>query len=370
MKHLLLLGAGQAHLQLLASLARQALAGTEITLVSPFEQSVQFARLADFVAGAKRRDQCTFQVQDLLSGSPIRWLRRHVTGLDAERRTVELDDGSSLGYHWLSINTGPVHDRVRLESELPGSRQNALFVRPTEAFLDLWPQVCELASKRSLRVAVIGGGGGGIELAFAMAHRLPHASITLLSGNRGLAPSLSEALLQRIRQALLKRHINVIQTRATAIEPGTVHLGNGARLGCDVPVVAIGAQAPAWLSDSGLARDEAGFVAVNECHRSVSHSSVFATGDVCSRVDGQGQRNGYYAAQSGATLINQLRAVTAGIEAAPIGLRSPRLQLLTCGHRYAIGQWRELTFEGRWVWHLKDQLARAALRSALRPSAL
>jgi NADH dehydrogenase FAD-containing subunit len=366
MKQLLLLGAGQAHLQLLAQLARQPLAGTEVTLISPFDRTVRFAQLSAFVAGSQDLAGCTQHLAALVQASGVQWLQRSVTGLDARSRVVQLDDGSHWPYQLLSINTGPAHDRDRIEALMPGARHNALFVRPTEAFVELWPQVCAMAAKQSLRVAVIGGGAGGFELACAMAERLPTASVTLLSGHRGLLPHFSPAMRHAAQRALHQHHVSVIQARATAVQPGLLQLSNGASLSCDVPVVALGAQAPAWLTGSGLALDSQGFVLVDDCQRSSSHPHVLAAGDVCSRQDGQGQRNGYDAMQTGAALVANVRALAAGIDARSFPLRTPSLPMLSCGGRQAIAQWGRLTAQGYWVWLLKQQRQRAWLNRALK----
>lgn len=60
------------------------------------------------------------------------------------KKLVLLDNGSALPYDGLSLNPGPVQDRQKIESVMPGVREHGLFVRPTEAFGALWPQVVAL----------------------------------------------------------------------------------------------------------------------------------------------------------------------------------------------------------------------------------
>jgi len=36
-----------------------------------------------------------------------------------------------------------------------------------------------------------------------------------------------------------------------------------------------------------------------------------------------------------------------------------KVNLISCGGRYAIAAWGPLHVEGRWVWHLKDRIDRA-----------
>jgi NADH dehydrogenase FAD-containing subunit len=120
-----------------------------------------------------------------------------------------------------------------------------------------------LAQSRALRVAVIGASAAGIELAMAIQHRLPTSSVTLVTEGASVADRDTSAVQQRVVKALKQRNITVLADMAVSIQAGEVALASGARLACDIPVITIGAQAPAWLIDSGLALDPQGFIAVD-----------------------------------------------------------------------------------------------------------
>ncbi|MDD5029419.1 MAG: FAD-dependent oxidoreductase [Rhodoferax sp.] len=375
MKHLVLLGAGHAHIHMLSTLVGQPLAGVRVTLVAPYPRQLYSGMIPGFVAGYYALEDCVIALEPLLAGSGVTWLRQCVVGLDANTRTITLNDASRLTYDLVSINTGPVQDRQKLEQSIPGAQQHALFIRPIESFGVLWPRVVELAQSRALRVTVIGGGAAGVELACAVAHRLSNARVTLISGAASVGANYSQAVQARIQRALARRQITVLQDRATGLTADAVLLANGAQLACDVPILATGAQAPTWLQASGLALDASGFISVDASLRSTSHPQVFAAGDVCSRVDRAIARSGVYAVRAGVPLANNLRAVLAG--AAPVAHQPPKqtLNLLSCGKRYAIGIWGCLSFEGQWVWWLKDRIDRgfirryAGQRSGVRPTA-
>ena len=127
-------------------------------------------------------------------------------------------------------------------------------------------------------------------------------------------------------------------------------------LACNIALLAIGAQAPAWLAGGSLALDDAGFVAVNAFQQSTSHPNVFASGDVASRVDAPHPRSGVYAVRSGPPLMANLRAALACRPLTPYRPPTRTLNLLSCGGRYAIAVWGGLSVEGKWVWHLKDRI--------------
>jgi NADH dehydrogenase FAD-containing subunit len=303
-----------------------------------------------FVAGHYALEDCVIPLEPLVRRSGIRWLQRSVVALDAGQQTVQLDDGRLLHYDWLSLNTGPVQDRAQLERSLPGAREHALFLRPIEAFAGLWPQVLALGQSRALRIAVIGAGAAGMELAMAMRQRLPHAAITLLCGDAPLGSGYAPGVQKRLKAALLTRRITLLPDSAAGLRA------------CDVPLLATGTQAPGWLQGSGLGLDAQGFVAVDACQRSTSHPQVFAAGDVCARVDRALARSCVYAVRAGPVLARNLAAAMVGRALRDHQPPQLTLNLLSCGTGYAIASWGRYSAQGRWVWWLKDWIDRRFVR--------
>ena len=157
-RQLVLLGAGHGHVQVLTTLADHPLVGARITLVAPHPRQLYSGMVPGFVAGHYTLEDCVIPLEPLVRRAGIRWLHRSVKALDAESRNVLLDDGSTLQYDWLSVNTGPVQNRSLIERDLPGAREHGLFVRPIETFGALWPKVAEMGQQKALRIAVIGAG--------------------------------------------------------------------------------------------------------------------------------------------------------------------------------------------------------------------
>lgn len=366
-QQLVLLGAGHAHVHVLAQLAAKPLSGTVVTLVAPNQKLVYSGMVPGFIAGHYPLESCVIPLEPLVQRSAIRWIEGNVVGMDAQKQVIQLDDGSTLPFDWLSVNTGPVQDRERIEMALPGAREYGLFVRPMEAFCTLWPRVIAIGAQRALRIAVVGGGAGGIELALAARHRLPNAAVTLVCGEKPPGAVYPPKVQQRL-MAMLKRHrVTVLQDVAVSLKADSVQLGCGANLACDVPVLAMGAQAPHWLAGSGLALDNEGFLAVDMYQRSTSHSRVFAAGDVSTRMDRPMARNGVYAVRAGPALAHNLSAAVAGLALKPHQPPQVTLNLLSCGSRYAIAAWGGISAQGRWVWWLKNWVDRRFVARFARP---
>ncbi len=364
LRHLVLLGAGHAHVQVLHSLAQSHPADLRLTVIAPFPRQLYSGMVPGFVAGHYTLDQCVIPLDGLLSRCGARYFPTSGVAIDAAAKTVMLASGETVDYDWLSVNTGPVMDREKIDALMPGAREHALFVRPIEGFGQLWPQVAAMGRARPIHLAVVGAGAAGLELAMAAAHALtgpghPEGSrVTLVTGGTQPAANYPPAVQRRVLAALRRLAITVLPDACIGVGPGEIRLASGARLACDAPLLAVGAQAPGWLASSGLALDAAGFLAVNAFQQSTSHPQVFAAGDVASRIDAPHPRSGVHAVRAGPALLANLRAALQGQPLTSYTPPGRTLNLLACGDRRAILAWGSLSFEGRWVWRWKDHIDR------------
>jgi NADH dehydrogenase FAD-containing subunit len=340
-RQLVLLGGGMANLQVLADLAAKPLPEMRIILVAPQPCSIYPGMLAGMVAGRYSADECAIPLEPLVRRAGIRWLQRQVTALDTRSQTLRLDDGSNQHYDWLSINTGPVQNRDQMDRVLPGAREHGLFVHPMETFAALWPRVCELSQTRALRVAIIGSGTAAMELALAVRQRMPDSAVTWVAGpqqetdHHAPLPSAADTVTTRLTQVLKAQRITVLYDTALSLKADEVQLGCGARLACDVPLIAMEGQTPVWLAESGLALDSQGQPATDHYQRSTSHPEVFSVTD------------------SSLALARNLPAATTGgpLHARPDPDHS--LRLLFGGTQQAVAGWGSYSAQGRALHWLK-----------------
>ena len=359
MKHLVLVGGGHAHLHVLKALSVQTMVGAHVTLVSPFPRQMYSGMVPGLVAGHYSVDEISVALAPLAAAGKVDFLQTSATCVDANAKTVQLLSGDTLTYDVLSLDTGPVMNR----DAIPGARQHAVFVRPIEHFNQLWTGLLELALTKALDVVVVGGGAAGVELVMALHHRLCKAAntgarLSLVTGGTAPMPSHSLKVQARIKQALKQRQITVFEDTCSEVREGALLLGSGARLACDAPIMALGSSAPTWLAGSGLALDDAGFIATGATLQSTSHADVFAAGDVASRVDAVRPKSGVYAVRAGPPLEGNLRLQVGGGVLLPYQPQARSLNLLACGNRSAIASWGEWSVQGGWVWRWKNKIDR------------
>ena len=221
-----------------------------------------------------------------------------------------------------------------METRIPGAREFGVFVYPLEKFASLWPRLHARGTSSPLRIAIVGNGTAAMELALAVRQRLQNSAITLVM--EGLADSLHSPLVQRLVLALKHQRITVLQEHVRAISRHAVALGCGAQLACDVPLMALDNQSPAWLLRSALSLRPDQRVDTDIYERSSSHPQVFA------------------ADAHSTSLTYNVAATIAGR-----ALEAPRkdaqaLRLLFGGAQHAVLGWRGYTMQGRAVQWLKQ----------------
>ena len=341
---LLLWGAGPAHLRFLKSLQSRPIAHAEITLLTQHTQVFSQRMLAGFMANETPLTQCLTDVAQLIKGTDVRWAGRQGRAMDADSRTVLLDDRQVLDYDVLSINIGAQPHREAIERAMPGAREHGLFIPPIEGFIQQWPKVCDMGRTRALRIAVIGHCLAGFELALAVRQRMPTAAVTWVPAPQDPPRDYSDALHQRILATLRSQRVTVLYEPVAAFERDDVVLASGARLACDVPLLVLSQSTPAWLQDTGLADSADSSLALGQHllmdphQRSTSHPEVF------------------FVQEDSPVLPGNLRAV---MEAEPGKLQIAKpgqAQFLYAGADHALAIWRGHCFQGRLAGWLKQLL--------------
>lgn len=337
-EHLVLWGMGPAHIRVLEQFKRQPLAHVQITVLSQQTQTFAPRKLARYVANDVPLADCMLDFEPLLQQDRVQWTGRQGRALNAVSRSILLDDGQSIGYDVLSINTGPVPHREAIEAVMPGAREHGLFVPPLEGFANLWPKVCGLGRTRALRMAVIGAGPEGFELALAVRQRMPTASVTWIIGPQHEGEKgYPETLHQRMLQLLREQRVTVLYETVASLTRDDVVLSSGARLACDVPILVLARTPSAWLGPSGLAVQGEAMV-TDGFERSSSHPEVF------------------HVWQDSDVLATNLHAI---MQAEPAKLRArkqSRVQFLYAGANHALMAWGGRCMQGRAVAWLKQFL--------------
>jgi selenide,water dikinase len=369
--HLLLLGGGHSHVAVLKHFGLHPAPGVSLTLISRGHYTPYSGMLPALIAGHYTFEDAHIDLRRLARFAGARACFDEVVGLDLERRTVVCRDGPPVSYDLLSINVGSTPN-----VSVPGAAEHATPVKPIDRFLQHWDALRQrvLARGGPTRIAVVGGGAGGVELLLSVQFALEtllqsrgrstdRPQCHLFTAGDTILPTHNRRV-QAIFAALLRERGVHVQTgrRIAAVEGGRLRDAGGMTHELDEILWTTEAQAARWIRDSGLAADADGFVRIGPTLQSTSHAEVFAAGDVASLTGHRLEKSGVYAVREGEILAPNLhRAVQGG----PLAEYRPQrrfLSLITTGDRYAVASRGPFALQGRWVWRWKDGIDRGFMR--------
>jgi selenide,water dikinase len=366
-KEVVLVGAGHAHLEALRRLSARRQSGEHLTLLTRSDHTTYSGMLPGVIAGLYRPEEARIDAARVAAAAGARLVIDEATGIDTQARLVHRRQGEPLRYDVLSINIGATAN-VR---GVPGAAEHAIAVKPIEGLIanvEAMGRRIREAGGRA-RIGVVGGGAGGVELILALERRLRRDVAAAGLAAEGLSfmlitaaevlPTFSRRLRQRITAILSERGIGVVAgARVVAVERGAVSVAGRGRVDLD-EVLWVTEAAPApWLKETALALDAEGFIEVEATLQSVSHADVLAAGDSASVRGHPRPKAGVHAVRAGALIAANVGRLAAGRR--PIARMPQRraLALISTGERYALGARNGLTFEGAWVWRLKDAIDR------------
>lgn len=348
--HLLLIGGGHGHLAVLEAM-RQHPMPARVTLVTPDPMLTYSGLLPAYLADHVSLTQCQIAVADYARAAGAMVLLDTLIDLDTEQHCCQLASGITIYYDVLSLDTGSVTASLAGQA---GETVKVIPVRPLQALLH---------TKIADKVVVVGGGAGGVELAFAYAQRGAHVSLVvgseLLPGHHRRA---AKAAAYWLKQRGISTYAGRAQLSAQGVmlqytQEGTQQWAQKSiELVADSIVVATGASAPEWIARSTLRRSSNGFIAVNDTLQSQSHPNVFAIGDVSAPEHRTITRAGVHAVMAGPVLAKNLRtAVNRNTrwQLLPYRPKPVSLFLLATGPQHAILSWGPLVLNGRWLWWFK-----------------
>jgi selenide, water dikinase len=357
---LVLVGGGHAHVHVLKRFGMRPMPGVRVTLIACDIETPYSGMLPGYVAGYYRFDECHIDLMRLARFAGARLVHDEVVGLDRERRELLCRDHPPVRYDFVSLDIG-ITPRRR---EVTGAAEHTIAVKPIDRFARRWEALIERARELPrLRLAVVGGGAGGVELALAARRRLATIlatppELTLIT-REALLPSHNSQVRAKFMRLFAEKGIRVaIGDAVIRVEAGRLHLASGAAIEFDETLWVTEAAAAPWLAETGLKLDANGFVEVDQYLRSSSDELVFAAGDVAAMQDHPREKSGVYAVRAGPKLAANLRRALSG---KPLKRAVPQrraLALIGTGDAYAVASRGRFTAEGAWLWRLKQWIDR------------
>ncbi len=361
---LVLVGGGHAHVDVLKRFGMRPVAGVRLTLITRDVETPYSGMLPGYVAGLYGFGECHIDLVRLARFAGARLIHDEAIGLDRAARQVFSRAHPPIRYDIVSLDIGST---PRLD-DVPGAAEHTISVKPIDRFSARWEALLKRAQAEGrVRLAIVGGGAGGVELALSAQHRLAGLlgtapEVTLVT-REGLLPSHNRRVRHLFARLLAERGIRALTGNPIVrVEPGRLFAADGSAIPFDEALWVTEAAGAPWLAATGLPLDERGFVVIDEMLRSPADGAVFAAGDIATMPAHKRDKAGVYAVRAGPPLADNLRRALAGRSLRRAVPQKRALALIGTGDGRAVASRGPFAAYGRSLWRLKDWIDRRWMR--------
>ncbi len=361
---LVLVGGGHAHVHVLKRFGMRPAAGVRLTLIARDVETPYSGMLPGYVAGLYRFEECHIDLGRLARFAGARLIHDAATGLDRAARQVICEAHPPIRYDAVSLDIGS----TPRPGDVPGAAEHTISVKPIARFSARWEALLKRATTQGrVRLAIVGGGAGGVELALSATHRLAGLlgtmpEITLIT-SEGLLPSHNRRVRRIFARLLAERGIRTLTDNPVVrVEPHRLIAADGSAIRFDEALWVTEAAGASWLAATGLPLDERGFVVIDDWLRSPADDAVFAAGDIATMPAHPRDKAGVYAVRAGPPLADNLRRELAGKSLRRAVPQRRALALIGSGDGHAAASRGPFAAYGKSLWHLKDWIDRRWMR--------
>ena len=363
---LVLVGGGHAQIAVLKAFAMKPLPGLRLTLVTNSSRTPYSGMLPGYVEGLWQDEDLHIDLRHLAAAANARIIVAAVNGISADLQQIYFDDRPALSFDVLSINIGGQSNMTIID----GASNHAIPVKPIAKFQNHFETLISQKSSQNLpkKLAVIGGGAAGCELALALITRWRAETgvapeLSLITDKDRLMPQMAPKAGNLVDKKLRESGAAILYgSRATTIDTDKLTIDSGKTIDFDVCFLVTQVAAPSWLADTGLDLDSDGFVMVAPTLQSTSHPYIFAAGDVATVSDNARPKAGVFAVRAGKFLARNLRRYILAESLISWTPQTDYLALIGTGDRRAIAVRGGIVMTGRLFWHLKCWIDRRFMK--------
>jgi demethylphylloquinone reductase len=265
----------------------------EITLVDRSDRFLFAPLLYELVTGEMQTWEIAPPFVELLAGTGVRFCQGAVADIDIESQRVNLPNGVELHYDRLVLALG---GETPLDL-VPGAAEYAIpFKSLADAYrLETQLGILEASEIDKIRVAIVGGGYSGVELACKLADRLQQRGrLRLVELSDTILGTSSDFNRQAAQKALEERHVWLdLDTKVEKIEPNAISLlykGQSDTIPVELVLWTVGMQVAEVVRQLPLPHNQRGQLTTLPTLQVSDRPEIFALGDLADCRDAEGQQ--------------------------------------------------------------------------------
>lgn len=361
MAHLVLAGGGHAHMLIMANLRLFIKQGHRVTVIGPSAYHYYSGMGPGMLGGTYTAEQIRFATKNTVESGGGKFILDSVVRINPDHKTILLASGREVDYDVLSCNAGSQVNR-----DLISRDDGDIFtVKPIEKLLDARKRIVELASRRRVKIGIVGGGPSSAEIAGNIRHlanrkNLLTPEIKVFAGQRFMH-NFTPKIQKLVKKSLTGRGIEIMDAYAKEIKTGEIRTAEGCEP-FDVIFVATGIKPSPIFRESNLETGPEGGLLVNRFLQSPEHPDIFGGGDCIYFKDEPLDKVGVYAVRENPILLNNLMSRLVGRELIPFQPGSSYLLIFNLGEGVGVLHKNWITLKGRLAFIIKDYIDRKFMR--------
>lgn len=265
----------------------------EIVLVDKSDRFLFSPLLYELLTGELQTWEIAPPFVEVLAGTGVRFYQGRVADIDIDEQRVHLQDGPEIPYDRLVLALG---GETPLDM-VPGATSYAFPFRTiTDAYrLEERLRLLEESDADKIRVAIVGGGYSGVELACKLADRLQsRGRLRLVELADQILRTSPEFNRDAANKALEKRGVWVdLETKVESIAVDAIALeykNQVDTIPVDLVIWTVGTRVNPVVQSLPVKQNQRGSLTTTPTLQLVDRSEIYALGDLADCVDADGQQ--------------------------------------------------------------------------------
>lgn len=255
----------------------------EIILVDQCDRFVFTPLLYEMVTGEMESWEIAPTFRELLKATNINFYRDEITEIDLNNHQIKLSQNNPLDYTKLVIALGGISS----DFQIKGVKENALYFRNLTDAKKLKNKLhlLENSPSEKIRIAIIGGGYTGVELACKLADQLgKKGRIRIIEKGTKILKNADSYNRKMAEEALRERGVWLdLETEIKSIEETQINLDYKEKIDTipvDLVLWTVGSQVSPLIRDLSLPHHNSGQLLINNYLQVLENNQIFALGDL------------------------------------------------------------------------------------------